>query len=316
MTARENLRRVFAGEKPLWLPVWNVDAQTVYPDVVWEHPPYDEDGLDWFGTEWVMVDIAGGQMPKTGTRVISDFRKWKEEVKFPDLAEVDWAGDAAIQTQRYDPDRMHVFHTAEGLFERLHELMPFDESLLAFYDDPDLLQEWFDAMVDYKIELLGHVFKHYDPVDYIIYGDDWGTQRAGFFSNEMFRETLMPNTKRIWDWVHEQGKFVELHSCGLTQQYIEEIIEMGCDAWTPQTNNDLDMLTEKYGDKITLTVPMEGVETAKSADEARRLVRCFVDKYAPRGRIVAGKLFEVPPEICDAAYEELYIYSSEYYARV
>lgn len=315
ITAKENLRRVFTGEKPCWIPVWNIDNQNVYPDVVWEHPPYDADGLDWFGTEWVMVETAGGQMPKTGTRVISDFRKWKEEVTFPDLTKVDWEEDAVLQTSRYDPNRMHVFHTAEGLFERLHELMPFDETLMAFYDEPELLRDWFDAMVKYKIELLGYVIKYYDPVDYIIYGDDWGTQRAGFFSNEMFRETLMPYTKKIWDWLHSQGKFIELHSCGLTQQYIEEIIEMGCDAWTPQTNNDLDMLTEKYGNKITLTVPMEGVETATSEEEARALVRAFVDKYAPRGRIVAMKLMSAPKEIADAAYDELYIYSSAFYAK-
>ena len=312
-SARENLRRVFAGEKPYWLPVWNLDAQNVYPDVVWEHPPYDEDGLDWFGTEWVMVEVAGGQMPKPGTRVISDFRKWEEEVRFPDLSAVDWEGDAAVQTQRYDPGRMHCFHTAEGLFERLHELMPFGEALMAFYDEPELLMRWFDAMADYKIELLGHVFTHYDPVDYIVYGDDWGTQRAGFFSNEMFRETLMGPTKRVWDWAHGQGKFVELHSCGLTQQYIEEIIGMGCDAWRPQANNDLDMLTSEYGDAIALVVPMEGVEEARDSGEARRLVRAFVDKYAPRGRIIADKLFTAPEDIIGAAYEELYYYSSGYY---
>jgi hypothetical protein len=315
VTARENLRRVFAGEKPYWIPVWNIDNQHVYPDVVWEHPPYDADGFDWFGTDWVMVEVAGGQMPRTGTRVISDFRKWKEEVKFPDLSKIDWAADAEIQTARYDPDRMHVFHTAEGLFERLHELMPFDETLMAFYDEPELLHDWFNAMARYKIELLGYVFRYYDPVDYIVYADDWGTQRAGFFSNKMFRETLMPHTKEIFDFVHESERFVELHSCGLTQQYIEEIIEMGCDAWTPQTNNDLDMLTEKYGRNITLTVPIEGIETAENANEARRLVRAFVDKYAPRGRIIAGKIGEASQEIQDAAYDELYEYSSSYYAK-
>ena len=50
-------------------------------------------------------------------------------------------------------------------------------------------------MVDYKKRLLGNIFKYYDPIDYIIYGDDWGTQRSGFFSNEMYREFLMPYTK-------------------------------------------------------------------------------------------------------------------------
>jgi predicted aconitase with swiveling domain len=316
ITAKENLRRVFTGEKPCWIPVWGIDNQGVWPDVVLEHPPYDGDGLDWFGAEWVMVEVAGGLTPKPGTRVISDFKKWKEEVKFPDLSKVDWEEDAKLQTARYDPDRMHTFHALEGLFERLHELMPFEETLFAFYDEPALLHEWFDAMVRYKIELFGKVFKYYDPIDSIIYGDDWGTQRSGFFSNEMFRETLMPHTKEIWDYVHAEGKFVELHSCGLTQQYIGEIIEMGCDAWTPQTNNDLDMLTRDYGERIALTVPIDGVETAATTAEARRLVRVFVDKYAPRGRIVAGGIWGAPEEITAAVYEELYEYSAAFYARL
>jgi hypothetical protein len=315
ITAKENLRRVFTGEKPCWIPVWNLDNQGVWPDAVWEYPPYGEDGMDWFGTEWAMVEVAGGQMPKTGTRVISDFRKWQEEVKFPDLSAIDWAEDAKRQTARYNPNRMHTFHAAEGIFERLHELMPFDETLMAFYDEPALLHEWCGAMVRYKIDLFGHVFKYYDPIDYVIYGDDWGTQRAGFFSNEMFREFLMPHTKKIWDYVHSQGKFVELHSCGLTQQYIEEIVEMGCDAWTPQTNNDLDMLTQDYGERIALTIPIDGIETAATVAEARQLVRAFVDKYAPRGRIVAGGIWEASEDIKTAAYRELYEYSSIFYAR-
>jgi hypothetical protein len=130
----------------------------------------------------------------------------------------------------------------------------------------------------------------------------------------MFRKSIMPQTKRIWDFIHSQGKFIELHSCGLTQQYIEEIIEMGCDAWTPQDINDFDMLTEKYGDKITITVPVRGLDTAQSGDEARKLVREFVDKYAPRGRVMSSFLMNPDPSIASAAEDELYNYSSSFYA--
>ena len=184
---------------------------------------------------------------------------------------------------RYDPDRCHLFHCVEGIFERLHELVPMDETLLAMYEEPEAVKDFFDMMVDYKIKICDIVFEKYAPIDYIIWGDDWGTQKAGFFSNDMFREFIMPYTKRVWDHVHDTGRYIELHSCGLTQQYIEEFVEMGLDAWTPQPINDLDMLTEKYGDKISLTVTIPGLETAKTEAEVRKAVKEFVDKVrSPR----------------------------------
>ncbi|MFZ7120159.1 MAG: uroporphyrinogen decarboxylase family protein [Eubacteriaceae bacterium] len=315
ITAKENQRRVYSGEIPMWMPIWLSDNQYCWPDVVLEHPRFEKDGKDWWGTEWVWVDVAGGMMVKPGFVTVHDITKWREEMPIPNLSTVDFEGDSKLQVARYDNDRMHVFHLPEGLFERLHEAMPFDEALMAFYEDPEAVQDFMTAMADFKIELLKKVFHYYAPIDYVIYGDDWGTQRAGFFSNEMFRNAIMPQTKRIWDFIHSQGKFIELHSCGLTQQYIEEIIEMGCDAWTPQDINDFDMLTSKYGHQITITVPITGIDTVESEDKARKLVREFVDKYAPRGRVIAGFIMNPDPDIAAAAEDELYNYSSAFYAK-
>jgi len=316
VTPKENLRRVFTGETPYWIPVWMQDNQYCWPDVVLEHPMYEQDGFDWWGTEWVDVPAAGGMMVKPGTRVVTDITRWREEMPIPDLSKVDFAEDAKLQTARYDPDRMHVFHCPEGLFERLHECMPFEEALAVFYEEPEALADFFAGVADFKIELLDKVFSYYDPVDYVIYGDDWGTQRAGFFSNKMYREQIMPETKRIWDYIKSRGKFIELHSCGLTQQYIEEIIEMGADAWTPQDINDFDMLTEKYGEQIAITVSVAGIMEAKTADEAVRLVRAYVDKYAPRGKLVCGFMMNFDPAVSKAASDELYEYSSKFYDKI
>ncbi len=317
ITPKENLLRIFKGEKPAWMPVNLVDSQYCWPDVYAEHAPYEADGPDWFGQEWVFIDVAGGAMPKPGTRIIYDITKWQEQVTFPDLDAVDWEGDGKLQTQRFDPGRAHLFHCTEGIFERLHELMPMDETLVAMYEEPEAVKSFFEAMVPYKIKCLEKVFKYYDPIDYVIYGDDWGTQKHGFFSNEMFREFLMPHTKQVIDYIHATGRFVELHSCGMTQQYIEEIIEMGLDSWNPQPINDLDMLTAKYGEKIALVVDIEGLADAKTEKETREVVRKFVDKYAPRGKVIAGSIdFLVQDEaIRRAAYRELYNYSSEFYAK-
>jgi uroporphyrinogen-III decarboxylase len=315
ITARENLLRVFRGEKPCWIPIWLIDNQYAWPDIYAEHAPFEGTGFDWWGQHWTYEPGVAGQMPTPGYRVITDITKWREQVKFPTLDGMPWDEDAAIQTARYDPDRAHVFHCVEGIFERLHEMMPMDETMIAMYEEPDEVKAFFDGMRQYKIDLLKIIFEKYAPVDYIIYGDDWGHQRSGFFSNDMFREFIMPYTKPVWDYVHESGRYVELHSCGLTQQYIKEIVEMGADAWTPQAINDFDMLTRDYGEKIAITVPIDGVAETKSGKEARELVRKWVDKFAPRGKLVAGAIMNPDPEVSKAAFEELYNYSSEFYAR-
>ncbi len=319
VTAKENYLRVLRGETPYWMPIWLTDSQYCWPDVMQEHALWEGDGPDWWGQEWVFEPMSKGQMPKPGTRTIYDITNWRNEVKIPDLDAVDWDSDAKIQKMRYDPDRCHLFHCVEGIFERLHELMPMDETLLAMYEEPEAVKDFFDMMVDYKIKICSIVFEKYAPIDYIIWGDDWGTQKAGFFSNDMYREFIMPYTKRVWDYVHSTGRYIELHSCGLTQQYIEEFVEMGLDAWTPQPINDLDMLTEKYGDKISLTVNIPGLETAKTEAEVRKAVKEFVDKYAPRGhRVVANGISALASDekLMKAAMEELYYDSSEYYAKV
>jgi hypothetical protein len=315
ITAKENYLRLFRNGKPMWMPIYMSDTQYCWPDVYAEHPPFETTGFDWWGQHWTFEPTIGGAIPTPGYRVISDITKWREEVKFPDLDAVNWAGDAQLQTARYDPDRCHMFNVTEGMFERLHELMPMDEAMVAFYEEPECVKEFFEAMVPYKIKNMELVFRHYAPVDYIIWGDDWGHQRSGFFSNETFREFIMPSTQKCWDWVHRQGKYVEIHSCGLTQQYIEEFIEMGADAWTPQSINDVDMLTEKYGDKISITIWNPAVSEATSAKEARALIRKFVDKYGPRGgKVIHGPIMHRDPEISKAASEEMYYYSSNFYA--
>ena len=45
------------------------------------------------------------------------------------------------------------------------------------------------------------------------------------------------------------------------------------------------------------------------------LVRSFVDKYAPRGKIIAGMIVNPDEKVKNAALEELYNYSSEFYAK-
>ena len=314
---KENYERCIRGQEPYWMPAYFAESNIIWPDAMEEHPVPEVDGYDWWGVNWIMAEVAGGMITKPGTRTFGDFADWKKELDWPDVSLVDFETDGKKIASRLDPERVHIYECVEGIFERLHEMIPFDESLVAFYEEPELLEEFFQKMADYKIETTANVFKYYGRVDGVLYHDDWGTQRAGFFSNDMFREQLMPATKRFCDFVKGQGKFLELHSCGRNMQYIPEIIEMGFDMWGPQANaNDIDWMYEKYNKQMSFAFPLV-IPKGANEKETRRAVREFVDHYGANGRVLASiQSDRSNPLQGQIAQEELYNYSLEYYNKL
>ncbi len=310
--AYENYRRSLKGEQPYWIPFRSIEVETVWPDAIEEHPVPEVDGFDWWGVDWVMEPNVGGMITRPGTRTISDFANWKEELEWPDISGVDFETDGKKLSANYDPNRYHQYECVEGMFERLHELIPFDESLLAFYEEPELLEEFFAKMIDYKIETTEKLLKYYGRVDGVCYHDDWGTEKAGFFSNEMFREQIMPQTKRYIDFLHANGLPVELHSCGRNTQYVPEMIEMGIDAWMPQYRcNDIDYLFDTYGDKMSFTVPLN-IPANAGDDEIREIIKAYVERYGVHGNVVCSAMIRDKEKKAFVA-EELFKISFEYY---
>ncbi len=316
-SVRENYIRCVKGQQPYWMPAYFHESNTIWPDAMEEHPVPEVDGYDWWGVYWTMVESVGGMITKPGTRTISDFANWKEELEWPDLSVVDFETDGKKLQKALDPDRVHIYQCVEGIFERLHEMIPFDETLIAFYEEPELLEEFFQKMADYKIESVGKIFQYYGQVDGVLYHDDWGTQRSGFFSNEMFRSQLMPATSRFTKFIKDQGKFIELHSCGRNMQYVPEMIELGIDMWTPQSNaNDLDFLYDTYGKQMTFCFPLV-IDPSWKEPEIRKAVREFVDRYGETGRVLAQIATDMhDPKQDEIARDELFNYSLAYYNKL
>ncbi|MBR5995777.1 MAG: methyltransferase [Eubacteriaceae bacterium] len=315
----ENYARAVTGNHPKWMPAYGWESNTIWPDVVEEHPVPEVDGLDYWGVYWVMVEIAGGMITKPGTRTFSSIENWRKEVKWPDTElfdKIDWKYDGEKIASRLDPERAHIYECVEGIFERLHEMIPFVDTLLAFVEEPEETKAFFERMADYKINCCQRIFDNYGRVDGVLYHDDWGNAKSGFFSNEMFRDFLFEPTKRLMDFIKGQGKFIELHSCGKNIQYVPMMIDMGIDMWTPQENlNPPDELFEKYNDRMSFAFAVNGLDKPEMTEnDVRKVVRDFVDKYGKYGRVLAS--LRTPfnaPERAVWARDELLNYSLEYY---
>ena len=303
----ENYLAAFRREMPLWIPVGSdrrmfsprIDPDNVVRCLISEaHPLAPEEmvgGPDKHGIEWVYVPVAGGSMVVPGKPALEDANDWEKVVQFPDLDAWDWAGSAAANEGELSGENRALSVTIlTGFFERLISLMDFENAAVALIDSEqkDAVKALFDRLADLYIDMMKRYKKAYNPAVLCVH-DDWGHQRAPFYSLDTVREMLVPAISRVVQATHDEGLFYDFHSCGKNELIVPAYIEVGADIWGGQPINDKTMLYEKYGDKIILSLePDIAFDAMTSDEEAVSAAKRFVRKFGPT--------MEKKPFVCSA----------------
>jgi len=250
MTKREVLRMVFEGKRPPYVP-WMfgftkeaaAKLQTHYGQAeldevvgnhfLWTVNPigfFEDIGNDCvrdvFGTVWdrsVDKDIGvvkGCVLPEPTLR----------NFEFPDPRSERFFADIPGLIERY-PDRFRVFPVGFSLYERAWSLRGMQNLLMDFLEHPDFVHEFLNAIADYNIAHMEEAFNY--EIDAVYFGDDWGQQRGLLMGPPVWREFIKPVLRRMYERVHEGGKYVIIHSCGDVDELFDDLIEIGVDCFNP-----------------------------------------------------------------------------------
>ena len=251
-------------------------------------------GDDWFGCSWTQQPgnspIIGATITP-GTQRLDDLADYKDAIPTADQVRAfDWAGFAAKVLRHVDRDKQVVqVRSMTGPFERMHCLIGFEDALCAFYEDPEVVEEFFAAMLEYKKTVVDCVAEYLKP-DILIFDDDYGTSRATFMSPDMWREFFPAFWKPLVEYVHGKGIKFELHSCGHVTALVGDFVDLGMDILQPlQTNNDLKYIKETYGDKIVLRLAIFDKQYDRlnqTEEEIRADIRGYYETLAPGGNFI------------------------------
>ena len=283
VTPKENALLMLRDKMtPLWLPNLTQDFNMAQTLLMPDTRARIYGGLDWFGVEWIpqpeqnaaMVDHSKGHL-------LSDITNWESEVVWPNLNELDWAGDAEKIKASFDPDRLTYGVVVNGMFERLISLISFEEALVALMLEPDAVRSFFEALTRWYIKLFVILRKHYG-LDIICFHDDWGSQRAQMFSTDCLKECVLPYIAQLVEEAHRLGMYFDLHSCGKIEPLVPLMIEVGVDAWEGQDINDKAALTREYGNRLVM---MDVLNMSADAvpEDANRTIRDYIDTLAYSG---------------------------------
>lgn len=319
ISPRENWKLIFSGQKPMYMPQsgWgNCDVHPFRPriqrDNVVTHLVFDGEApieyetntmRSWFDLDWVFVPTVGGATVMPGSPKVKDITKWEEYVTLPNLDELDWERSAEANKQYLDTDKMIQVGMLSGLWERLISLCDVDNAAVALIDDDEKpgVHRLFSYLCDLYDDIIGRYQKYYH-IDCVLMHDDWGSQRAPFFSTQTAREMLQPYLTRIVQSCHKRGLSFEHHSCGMIEPLMPVMIDSGVDLWCGQPMNDYDKLAHMYKDTcIVIGVPGPVLPPDATLEETREAAKEFVEHFADCRIALGAGMYS--PDFIKAVYE-------------
>ena len=170
------------------------------------------------------------------------------------------------------------------LFERLHGLRGFENTLMDLYLERENIEKLADRLVEYDLRVIENISSRFPRrIDGFSFTDDWGTELALFINPSLWREFFKPRYKRIFDAIHAAGWHVWMHSCGKVNDILGDLHEIGCnvaDLQQPRTLG-IEEAGKKYAGKLCFqslcdiqhTLPMKGKEEIEA--EAKLLIECW-----------------------------------------
>ena len=116
-----------------------------------------------------------------------------------------------------------------GVLENVISLTGYDNLCAMIYEEPDLAKQIFDDVGSRLVEYY-EMIADKDSVCAIISNDDWGFKTQTMLSPADMRKYVFPWHKKIVAVGHKQSKPVFLHSCGMLEEVMEDVInDMGFD---------------------------------------------------------------------------------------
>lgn len=331
MTTRERVRRMFAHKEADRIPITDGPWQGTISRWKREGMPQDADWRDFFDVdkfETIAVDVS----PQYEQRRVEDndvFTVYETSygVKIKQLKGEDTTPEFLDFTVT-DPDKWTVAKARinhntdrvnwkylqdnfakwdadgrwiEGMFwfgfDVTHSWMVGTETLLiAMLEEPEWVEDMFHTMLDANIALFDQIWDKGYHFDGIMFYDDMGYKQNQFFSLNTYRNLVKPAHKKAIEWAANKGIPARLHSCGLVEPFIPDLVEIGLSALNPlevKAGMDPIKLKQTYGDKLTLHGGINAVLWDKP-DEIKAEIERLVPVLKENGGYIFSSDHSIP----------------------
>lgn len=145
----------------------------------------------------------------------------------------------------------------------------FVDFSIALLEDPDFVEEFMDIMTQRQAKLAEGLCQM--DFDFIWAADDMAYKSAPFFSDQLYRDHLLPYTKKVAEKITKPWIF---HSDGNLTPVFDSLISQGMNGIHPIEADSMDreMIRDKYKDRITFVGGVELAALQAGTEEDSRAV--------------------------------------------
>lgn len=293
MNARENTCRAIEFRTPHWLPVDcpELGMNDVFYAALNLNASRNLEQREYFdswGCRWVRTEVAN-----MGQIATHPLQEWSSSDKFrwPDPCEPAIFDGMEKQIECHGDDYVYT-GIAMLLFERMHSLRGFENTLIDLATGDERIETLADRIVEYDIELINSLSSRF-PGAFAGFTstDDWGTELSSFISPKLWNEFFMPRYKKIYDALHGAGMHAWQHSCGRVNELIPGFIEAGVDVLNLQQPLALGIeeMGRRFAGKVCFSTICDIQKTLphKGEEAIRQEARSLLDHWAtPEGGLI------------------------------
>ena len=257
--------------------------------------------VDKFGVSFIYPEDAPGRMPHitAENKALKDITKWKETVHAPDIAancQTGWEESLAKGEEIRKEGKLVSVVMGTGIFEQLHFLMGFEDTLTNLYEHPREMHRLIDYILRYRMSYAKTVIDNLHP-DLILSHDDWGAKDALFMKEDMWREFFKEPYRKFYGYIRSQGVIAAHHADSYCAPIVDDMAEIGIQIWQGVLpENNIPRLLAHLDGKLTLMGGVgASIDRADAAEEEiRRYMKEVLWADCPMGHFIPCITYGLP----------------------
>ena len=281
------------------------------------------DSYDRWGT---FISFPAGQpaavpIVTKENQIIQDIENWRKYVKVPDLrANCSTGWETALQNKAAIDASEYLSMTimGTGIFEQMHMLMTFEDTLCNLLVYPDEISEIIEVITDYRLEYMKLIVENLHP-DVILSHDDFGSKTSLFMSPDIWRGYFKEPYRKLYSYLHDNGILILHHSDSFCEPIVDDLAEMGVDVWQGVLpTNNIAEITKKLDGRMALMGGVDSTIDRPDATEAeiRAEARRVCDQYGNLPHFIPSYTYGGPgtifPQVASIVMDEIDQYNSEH----
>ena len=191
-------------------------------------------------------------------------------------------------------DRFRIAGIGFSLFERAWTLRGMENLLCDMIAEPEFVHELLGKITERNLALIDLALE--SDFDGFYFGDDWGQQQGLIMGPQCWRAFIRPCLEKMYGRVRAAGKFVLQHSCGDIREVMDDLYEIGLNAYN---TFQPEIYGYGYAPRIYGRIAIwGGLSTQRdlpfdTPEEIRKVTRELLAAF-PRGGLIAAPTHDIP----------------------